>query len=1683
MNRFLHSLKVLLVVLLSFFSSEVAGQVTIFSENMGTVNTTQSISANIFQNSATLSFNGTADTRATGTLSNNYTGASASKHIYVANTTGTYFTISGINTSSHNGLSLSFGLMKSTNADLLSSGFVVEVATDYNKTTNTGTFTQLSYTNITTSMNVWSLISPTGTIPSSSNLAIRFRQNQTTSQVRIDDVKLTGILAATPVIALSDNGTPTAAGNMMQGVTNHILSTFKLDVTSANASLTEARFLLTGDYQPSDITNFKLWHNTTNSFTGATQLASKAPASTGLGEVLAFTGLSRALNIGTGYFWVTADVTAAATTGKTVKTEVINNTDIIFASGTKSGSASAAGVQTITVNTSPSFLIEDKANLNFGSSCINTTSSTAGSFTLYGFNLSGNATVGPLAGYTFSKDGITYTNSLTLVPDGTGAITEVINIHFTPTLAQAYNGNVPVSGGGAATATVAVTGTGTHTNPTVTSSAATLVGNTKATLQGNVTNVGSCPVISEKGFVYAKKADHAVPAVGDINAVKIAGTGAAVGAYNQQVTGLSLQTAYVYRAYVYDGTTYYYSTTTQEFTTLSAATKLVYKSGALPPTAGNTNVNLPNFTVQAQRADNSVDTEYTGDLIVGASPAGALLGASFVTFSNGEAVVTGLKFNTANTYQFTVSSGALAPATSANIVIKDLPGNDLCAASTGLTVNAAATNGHLLGATLTAPFSGADQVDVWYKFTVTQAADYTITVAGFTGDIDFDLFSKECPTSTTDSFIISSSATTAPEVLTRALTAGTYYIRVFSYNAAAKTSSFNISVTSPGKLSSNGISALNFGTVNKGSVSASQPVNVSGYFLAANAVVTVTAPTHYELSATGNANDFHATLNLTADANGSLAATPIYIRFNTTNVCGATTGNVSIASTGVTAVAIAVTATATVPATTASAGTAITANGFTASWTPVANATSYKVNVYKKTGGVTTLSEGFEGDVFPPAGWIVTDWSKSTVAADVHGGVAAANANINTGTLTTKLITRPKSMSFYLGRSANTTAKTLNVEISTTSQTAGFTILAAYDHTSVPSGSYNQYTVDLSTYSTAPIVYIRFVKVSSTTSPWRLDDVVINYNSFVETPVSGSPFTVTAPTISQVVIGLDPATEYFYNVEALVGTCSSVKSNEIAVTTHHDTTTYNGTVPNDWDYGAPDETVKAVINGNYTATTHLTAKTLTINSGNTLTIAKNYSFTTGDFTNHGSLTVENDGNFVQTAGSTNTGDGLATVKRIANIKRLDYVYWSSPVAAQKLKAFSPGTLNERFLTYNEWNDEFTPVPDPAATDFQAAKGYAIRARNNQSSPNPTDWLGQFVGKPHNGNQMFSLAFSINGYNMVGNPYPSNIKLDGIAGLLNHNTSVIEGVAYFWNNIYANPASQGSSYNGENYAIFNLSGGTPQGSSTVKPDGIVKVGQGFLVKAKSTANGKDMVITNDMRVELAGVSVFYDKKADGAKDRFWLQLTAPDQNFSTQLVAYVPHATNDYEMSYDAPLMKMSSDAFFSVLGDRQLGIQGRQYPLDQEDVVALGTNHFVAGDYVITLQEAEGIFATEQNVYLRDKLTGTLTNLSEGSYTFTANEGVTEGRFEITYKNDVVLGTGNSGKDPLTVYKDSGDFVVKSAGKKISEVQVYDASGRLVAKLSPNHTEVRIDGNAMISGVYVLKINRNGEITTKKVTK
>ena len=157
------------------------------------------------------------------------------------------------------------------------------------------------------------------------------------------------VATATPNIALS-SPSQVGAGSVFIGAVDHVISNFEAAVTTSNASLTALSFVTAGTYITSDVTNFKLYYNSSaNTFAGASQIGS-TQSSASSGSTITFSSLSTTISAGsTGYFFITASVAGSATVGNTIQAAA--NPTLTFASGTPTGTIALGGVQTIAAAT------------------------------------------------------------------------------------------------------------------------------------------------------------------------------------------------------------------------------------------------------------------------------------------------------------------------------------------------------------------------------------------------------------------------------------------------------------------------------------------------------------------------------------------------------------------------------------------------------------------------------------------------------------------------------------------------------------------------------------------------------------------------------------------------------------------------------------------------------------------------------------------------------------------------------------------------------------------------------------------------------------------------------------------------------------------------------------------------------------------------------------------------------------------------------------------------------------------------------------------------------------------------------------------------------------------------------------------------------------------------------------
>lgn len=523
-----------------------------------------------------------------------------------------------------------------------------------------------------------------------------------------------------------------------------------------------------------------------------------------------------------------------------------------------------------------------------------------------------------------------------------------------------------------------------------------------------------------------------------------------------------------------------------------------------------------------------------------------------------------------------------------------------------------------------------------------------------------------------------------------------------------------------------------------------------------------------------------------------------------------------------------------------------------------------------------------------------------------------------------------------------------------------------------------------------------------------------------------------------------------------------------------ESTTWNGSA---WSNGTPGSK-DVIITGVYSTTSQpaFTAKNITIKNGGVLEI------TSGNTIGATAVTVEDGGNFIQRDGSTLTNTGAFNVLKNSTSEANKYVFWSSPVKDQNIyNIHGGGSSTPAYVTtYNATNNTYVNVANDNNNFInKAGVGYSVKV----PVANIPAIFGGASKEPNSGNISIPVAMGANGYNLIGNPYPSDVNL---TAFYNANSTKIGSTFYFWDNkSNAVTTSQGTTVN-VGYATLNPASAAwvdaPNYNNSGTPSSVsgnsntnVKIGQGFIVKMID-ALATSVDFTNTMRE--GGSAPFFNKNVlNNNEGKFWLRLSSSYNTNNTLAVVYLDAASNTYD-KYDSKAMATGSDAFYTLADTEKVIIQGRT-TFNTNDVVTVGSKYFVNGNFTISLIQKEGVFSNGQAIYLHDKELGTYTNLQNGNYTFSTNAGEFTDRFEIVYKLGT-LSTHEIEKTTFEVYRDGEEFVVKNS-KNIDMLEAFDASGKKVLQLNPNTQVVKVKLDTR--GMYILRATSGGKEYTKKIIK
>jgi hypothetical protein len=464
----------------------------------------------------------------------------------------------------------------------------------------------------------------------------------------------------------------------------------------------------------------------------------------------------------------------------------------------------------------------------------------------------------------------------------------------------------------------------------------------------------------------------------------------------------------------------------------------------------------------------------------------------------------------------------------------------------------------------------------------------------------------------------------------------------------------------------------------------------------------------------------------------------------------------------------------------------------------------------------------------------------------------------------------------------------------------------------------------------------------------------------------------------------------------------------------------------------------------------------------------------------------------------------------------DFTYWSSPVEGINISSFQSSAV----YSYNTANfvDLYSGYGYPQTSgspdgqddngdDWAYAgnsdniipgKGYAVLSPG--ISPRQTIL---FTGKPNNG--FISIPVSLSGnnsnadddWNLIGNPYPSAIDA---TVLINSNIN-ISGTLYFWtHNTKLSSGNSGpadSNYNSNDYASFNLSGGVAASTGGEIPNGYIAAGQGFFMEVN---NNGVVTFNNDMRVmnTVDENTQFYKTSRDKDvindfeeflnENKIWLSFTNKNGAFSQSLVAFLPKATNNYEANFDGIRADAGSRSkFYSILGDKELAIQGRKI-LTKDVKIPFGFYISKPEYFTISIDKLQGKITEENiNIFLIDHELNKTHNLKLADYNFNVLEsGTNNTRFTLQVTNsDKVLEDSNiNNADVLLVTNSDNSFKI-NANQVVRVIEMYDMFGRLILIANPNTKNFYLKNHKIKKGaIVVFKVQfEDGKEISKKTIK
>lgn len=313
----------------------------------------------------------------------------------------------------------------------------------------------------------------------------------------------------------------------------------------------------------------------------------------------------------------------------------------------------------------------------------------------------------------------------------------------------------------------------------------------------------------------------------------------------------------------------------------------------------------------------------------------------------------------------------------------------------------------------------------------------------------------------------------------------------------------------------------------------------------------------------------------------------------------------------------------------------------------------------------------------------------------------------------------------------------------------------------------------------------------------------------------------------------------------------------------------------------------------------------------------------------------------------------------------------------------------------------------------------------------------------------------NGYNLLGNPYPSGLDL----GSTYISWNQLDHKAWVWNN--------------GNYAVYINSGGGDH-TQYIPPQ------QGFFVHVNTSYTGSTTLdVTNNARVHTTEAFL-----KDNYPDLLFLKAASGlNEKYDITSVIFNSQATQDYDDVFDAGKLAGDNDApqLYSIITNWNLTVNAIPWT-GISQVVPLGFSCGVSGNYTITASNLQS-FRQGTDIYLKDlKLNQTQSLNQDSVYSFSYQTGESASRFQLLFSNPY-YGVPSQDAGSIRVYAFDEDVYVRFIDQTDihGTLTIFDQIGRKVFTGKLENKPVNQFHPGLLQGYYVVMVQTDQSLINKKI--